>query len=71
MVRDAVLDLVEMLAPMAARLGCSDELANVARILDHGASYERQRRVFARTGSLASVVDNLATELETGRPNRS
>ncbi len=70
-VRDAVLDLIDMLAPVASRLGCSDELANVARILDHGASYQRQRRVFEQTGSLARVVDNLATELETGRPNRS
>jgi carboxylate-amine ligase len=36
-------------------------------VLEHGASYERQRAVYSRTGELVSVVDALVSEFEQDR----
>ena len=36
-------------------------------VLELGASYERQRAVYAHTGDLVSVVDALATEFADDR----
>ncbi len=66
--RREVVDLVEQLAPVAARLGCADELRANLATLDHGASYERQRRVTDGGGTLVDVVDCLVAEMETDRP---
>ena len=66
--RDVITELIEELAPFAAELGCRDELADVARILDIGPSYLRQRAVVARGGSLVDVVHSLVEELETDAP---
>jgi len=44
-----------------------DELSVVSDVLEHGASYERQRAVYARTGDLISVVDALVTEFAEDR----
>ncbi|MEV0947946.1 glutamate--cysteine ligase [Rhodococcus sp. NPDC049939] len=64
LVTDDLNDLLEKLAPTAARLGCEDELATVAEIPRRGASYQRQRRVAAETGGdLSAVVDALVNEL--------
>lgn len=68
-VDDGIRHLVEELAPVAKRLGCEDELAAVAPILEHGPSYVRQRRLVAAGGDLADVVDSLAEELATGQPS--
>ena len=51
----------------AVRLGCAEELAVAFDVLEHGASYERQRAVRARTGDLVGVVDALITEFEEDR----
>jgi carboxylate-amine ligase len=68
-VRQAILDLVEDLAPTARRLGCEQELADVERILAVGASYQRQRAVAeAHDGDLLPVVDSLMAELRDGLP---
>jgi carboxylate-amine ligase len=68
-VRVALLDIVEDLTPTARRLGCEDELALVPRILEHGASYQRQRRVAAASGGdLKPVVDALLDEMRVGLP---
>jgi carboxylate-amine ligase len=68
-VRKAILDLVEDLTPVARRLGCVDELASVPRILDFGASYQRQRSVAAEhNGDLLPVVDSLLAEMRLGLP---
>ena len=62
--RQAVEDTVETLSPVAASLGCLDELRlNLATLRD-GASYERQRRIVACGGSLIEVVDALVSEFE-------
>jgi carboxylate-amine ligase len=64
-VRDAVRDLLEELGPTARRLGSSDELASVRRILDAGSSASRQRAVVAAGGSMQDVVDHLVAEMQT------
>jgi carboxylate-amine ligase len=70
-VRQAILDLVEDLEPIARRLDCSDELLDVERILAVGASYQRQRAVAARHGGdLRPVVDSLLAELRDGLPTQ-
>ena len=60
---DAQNPLTEKVMPYAEMLGCSAELAGVSAILRDGASYERQRRVHAETGSLEAIVRSLAAEL--------
>ena len=68
-VRVALRELVDELVPTARRLGCEEELAIVRRILEHGASYERQRRVAAENGGdLRPVVDALLSEMRDGLP---
>jgi carboxylate-amine ligase len=66
LVRDDLADLLERLAPVAERLGCSAELAGVADILREGASYERQRALAADSGGdLVAVVDMVVRELRS------
>ena len=65
--RDELYELLAQLEPVASRLGCLDELSVVSDVLEHGASYERQRTVYARTGDLSSVVDALVTEFAEDR----
>jgi carboxylate-amine ligase len=64
----SVRRLVEDLSPVAARLGCLDELQSNLGLLETGPSYLRQRRVLAAGGSYPDVVDSLVRELETDRP---
>ncbi len=57
-------ELLNRLEPVAASLGCADELAGVATIYQTGASYQRQRRVAEEhDGDLGAVVDALMAEL--------
>lgn len=64
LVTDDLADLLERLAPVADRLGCSAELASVADIPARGASYQRQRAVAEQTdGDLVAVVDSVVREL--------
>ncbi|HEX5366490.1 MAG TPA: glutamate--cysteine ligase [Acidimicrobiales bacterium] len=66
-VRAAVDELVEELMPTARRLGCIEELSLARRVLERGASYQRQRRVAeAHGGDLRAVVDALVGEMRTG-----
>jgi carboxylate-amine ligase len=68
-VREALKELVQDMASSAERLGCTDELAMVSRVLADGASYERQRAVAAASGGdLTAVVDSLLQEFETNQP---
>lgn len=61
--RQQIPDLVAKLEPVAERLGCLDELRGLHRVLDEGASYERQRRTLERSSRLPDVVAALAGEL--------
>jgi len=66
-VRDELFELLAELEPVASRLGCQDELSVVADVLASGASYERQRAVYAHTGELTEVVGALVTEFAEDR----
>jgi carboxylate-amine ligase len=67
LVTDDLRAILERLTPIAADLGCVDELWGVERILDGGASYQRQLKVAAETGgSLKAVVASLTAELRHG-----
>ena len=64
LVTDDLDELLNRLAPVAASLGCADELAGVSSIYRSGASYQRQRRVAEEhDGDLHAVVDALIAEL--------
>jgi carboxylate-amine ligase len=66
LVTDHLAREVARLEPVAARLGCLDELASVLEIPTRGASYQRQRRVAAETeGDLVAVVDSVVQELRS------
>lgn len=67
LVGDDLAELLETLAPVAAALDCESELAGVTRIVDGGASYQRQLAVAAANdGSLKAVVASLVTEMRDG-----
>ncbi|GAA5154362.1 glutamate--cysteine ligase [Microbacterium pseudoresistens] len=59
-------ELLAILAPVARDLGCSEELAGVSHILDHGPSYARQLAVAEETGELREVVQHLIHEFDAG-----
>ncbi|MEP6852310.1 MAG: glutamate--cysteine ligase [bacterium] len=66
-VTKAVTDLVEDLLPTARRLGCSEELETIPRLIARGASYQRQRAMAAEhDGDLVPVVDLLLAEMRDG-----
>ncbi len=70
LVRDSVTKLLKELEPVAARLGCLDELDGVHTILRKGAGYQRQRAVARRNGGeLDAVVRSLVAEMRAGRPS--
>lgn len=60
--RDHLPELIERIMPTAERLGCGDALKGCYKILESGASYERQRRVFDETKRLPDIVGHLVNE---------
>lgn len=66
--RDRVSVLVDRLAPVAADLGCVEELEQVARIAETGTSADRQLETYSRLGgtrdALRAVVDSEADVFE-------
>ncbi|BAZ29317.1 hypothetical protein NIES4074_17600 [Cylindrospermum sp. NIES-4074] len=63
-IKNIVKDILNTLAETADSLGNSSYLLQLEKRLETGPSYIRQRRVFARTGSLKAVVASLVSELE-------
>ena len=64
-VRDDTRALLTRLEPIAARLGCLDELMHIETTLAEGAPYERQLAVGAHSeGDLRAVVASLVEELK-------
>lgn len=60
-------DVLPRLAPVAEKLGCTAELADVAGIIERGAGYQRQRRVAAENnGDLRAVVLDGVQQLREG-----
>ncbi len=66
-VAQSIRKLIDELSPVAARLGCLDELTSNLETLVRGPSYLRQRRVVSAGGSTVDVVDSLVREMETDR----
>lgn len=56
-VTEELSELVHDLRPLAEELGCRRELDLVEEILERGAGYTRQRRIFQQTGSWLGAVD--------------
>ena len=67
-VTEELSELVDELSPLAEELGCHDELQLIPEILERGGAYQRQRRVFQRTGSWRAVVDATCEEMEELTP---
>ncbi|MHA7143268.1 glutamate--cysteine ligase [Arthrobacter sp. TmT3-37] len=64
LVTDHLADVLTRLEPIAARLGCSSELADVEGIMQRGAGYQRQRRIAEEhDGDLRAVVLDMVQQL--------
>jgi carboxylate-amine ligase len=64
LVTEHLAEVLNRLEPVAAKLGCSDELADVETILTRGAGYQRQRRVAEENGgNLRAVVMDMVDQL--------
>lgn len=67
LVTEHLRETVRRLEPVAAKLGCSAELADVDKIIQRGAGYQRQRRVAAEHGGdLRAVVLDLVKQMRKG-----
>lgn len=67
LVTEHLLETLNRLEPIAAELGCSEELADVGKIIARGAGYQRQRRVAAEHGGdLSAVVLDLVRQMRFG-----
>ncbi|SHF99453.1 carboxylate-amine ligase [Jatrophihabitans endophyticus] len=66
-VTEAITNLVEDLLPLARRLDCAAELELIPKLIERGASYQRQRAcAAAHEGKLEPVVDLLIGEMRDG-----
>jgi len=66
-VTTAITDLIDDLLPTARRLDCAAELESIPKLIERGASYQRQRAVAgANGGELVPVVDLLLAEMRDG-----
>ncbi|NLF04016.1 MAG: glutamate--cysteine ligase [Actinomycetales bacterium] len=69
LVTESVEEWLGVLAPVAERLGCTEDLELVRVILRRGASYQRQRAAARQAGGdLGAVVDSLVAEMRAGKP---
>jgi carboxylate-amine ligase len=67
--RESLDAVLEDLTPIAAELDCADELSFVAELAARGPSYERQRKVYAKTGSVTAVTAAAVREGRAGTPD--
>ena len=65
LVTECLADEVARLAPVAERLGCSDELNSITSIIDRGVPYQRLQNVFKDSESLTEVTRSLINDLRT------
>ncbi|WCI08497.1 glutamate--cysteine ligase [Arthrobacter sp. OVS8] len=67
LVTEHIRETVARLEPVAVKLGCTAELADVLKIVERGAGYQRQRRVAAEHGGdLRAVVLDLVKRMRKG-----
>jgi carboxylate-amine ligase len=61
--RDAVRELLDLVSPAAAELGCTAELGEIERLLERGTGADEQRRAYEESeGGLLAVAKRLAEE---------
>lgn len=65
LVSDELRDWVQRLLPIAEELQCTAELQEVLTIVEHGAGYQRQRRIYEETGSWIPAVDATIAEMDS------
>ncbi|GAA4797065.1 glutamate--cysteine ligase [Corynebacterium canis] len=65
LVRDDLLRMARLLEPLAKELGCDNELATIPELIEQGAAYQRQRKLYEETGSWQAVVDATCDEVES------
>ncbi|WP_026818739.1 glutamate--cysteine ligase [Arthrobacter castelli] len=66
LVTEDLTEELNRLEPVAAKLGCTAELADVEKIMKHGAGYQRQREVArANGGDLRAVVRDLVERMKS------
>jgi carboxylate-amine ligase len=64
LVTEHLVEVLNRLEPIAAKLGCSSELSDVEGILQRGAGYQRQRRIAQEhDGDLRAVVLDMVQQL--------
>ena len=66
--RDEVADWCDRIGPSIAALGYEPYIATLRQILAEGNSSTRQRAVYAKTGSLAQVVQQNIMEFRSRAP---
>lgn len=62
--REHLPEMITLLMPVAERLQCAEELADNLRIVENGASYERQLKAYEDSGRFEDVIQGLANELK-------
>ncbi|HEX9658884.1 MAG TPA: glutamate--cysteine ligase [Rhodothermales bacterium] len=68
---DDIEGLVGRLEGHSIELECEDELKDILKLLRDGASYQKQRRIFAESSSFPDMVDFLAGSLRSDAFNDS
>jgi carboxylate-amine ligase len=68
LLRDDIAMLLDMMAPLAERLGYTDYIDTLLNILNKGNSSSRQRAIFARRNDINDVVRFNVREFWEGRP---
>ena len=66
--RAALLDLVDELTPVAARIGCAEQLAAIPPLVASGGGAGRQRAAAGPAGDTFAAVQLLAREFAARRP---
>ena len=69
-VTDELDDMLVELRPIAEELDCVDEIEIVREIMERGAGYQRQRKIYQATGDWKRVVDATCDEMFAMQPPR-
>ena len=69
-VTDELNDMLDELRPIAEELDCVEEMEIVREIMDRGAGYQRQRKIYQATGDWKRVVDATCDEMFALQPPR-
>ncbi len=67
-ISDAILELMNLLLPIAKNLNCQEELLYLINIIENGNGAQRQRRTYNEKGSLKEVVTIVREEFKSWLP---